>query len=291
VGYPIINLFPRFLLGGLVFFAGLGFVVENLVDTLSGPTKFSTSDYMIVLLIVFTTIVSEMIYGVIFGVIIALILYMLGGIYCRAVSDRDIEEKHALVRLSEIDGGWTKVVRPQVDKIKLRGLEDLVMIAEVAKFLFFGSLCELQIAISNWLDEREHRMPPCRRAKYLVLDLSDIEGLDPRLASKSAMEEIVSIVKQVHSRGVITVLAGFDPFDPGNPCHRCVPAVHALSLYISHHAPPTYNTYHHTASSFFTGSPQLHSLTRTSIGCGAAISAATRRLRHGSARATAPPAT
>ena len=197
VGYPVINFFPRFLLGGLVFFAGMGFVVENLMDTLSGPMKFNWSDYLVVWLIVLVTVVSEMIYGVIFGVIIALILYMLGGISCRAVSDRDIDEKHALLRLSDIDGGWTKVIRPQVDKIKLRGLEDLVMIAKVAKFLFFGSLCELQIAISNWLDEREHRLPPCRRAKYLVLDLSDIDALDPRLASKSAMEEIVSIVKQV----------------------------------------------------------------------------------------------
>ena len=189
--------------------------------------KFNWSDYLVVWLIVLVTVVSEMIYGVIFGVIIALILYMLGGISGRAVSDRDIDEKHALLRLSEIDGGWTKVIRPQVDKIKLRGLEDLVMIAKVAKFLFFGSLCELQIAISNWLDEREHRLPPCRRAKYLVLDLSDIDALDPRLASKSAMEEIVSIVKQVHERGVQAVLAGFDPFDPTNPCHR-IPVIASL---------------------------------------------------------------
>jgi SulP family sulfate permease len=40
-GYPVINFFPRFLLGGLVFFAGMGFVVENLMDTLSGPMKVS----------------------------------------------------------------------------------------------------------------------------------------------------------------------------------------------------------------------------------------------------------
>ena len=220
VGYPIINLFPRFLLGGLVFFAGLGFVVENLVDTLTGPTKFRRSNYFIVLLILATTIVSEMVYGVLVGVTISLILYMLGGISCRAVSDVEIEQKHALLRLSETENIKTKVIRPQVDTTKLRGLEDLVIVAAVAKYLFFGSLCELQIAISNWLEEREHRMPPCRRARYLVLDLTEIGSLDQRLTSRTAMEQLVSIVKQVHAHGVITVLSGMDPFDPGNPCHR-----------------------------------------------------------------------
>jgi hypothetical protein len=111
-------------------------------------------------------------------------------------------------------------VRPRPDKAKLRGLEDLAMVAEVGEYLFFGSLCELQLTINVWLAERKKRLPKCRQERLLLLDFSRVKGMDARLLSGSAMLEVIDIVKQVATEGVATIFTGIDPYDREGACYR-----------------------------------------------------------------------
>ena len=221
-GFPVINFLPRFLLSGLVLFVAISFLNQHLVDTLRGPTKMNLVDYLTVWAIVLTTAFSEMLYGVIVGLLISVVVfvfrYTLGGII--AIKDESSAGKRGLERLSCVDGGWTKVVRPRSDKAKLRGLEDLAMVAEVCQYLFFGSLCELQLTINEWLAERRKRLPRCRQERLLLLDFSGVAGMDARLLTPAAMLEVVEIVKQVAAAGVETIFTGIDPYDTKGACYR-----------------------------------------------------------------------
>ena len=97
-------------------------------------------------------------------------------------------------------------MRPRPDKAKLRGLEDLAMVAEVGEYLFFGSLCELQLTINVWLAERKKRLPKCRQERLLLLDFSRVKGMDARLLSGSAMLEVCFYVPLHFKRILLTIL-------------------------------------------------------------------------------------
>ena len=136
-GASVVGLIPRMIVGGVLVFLGLAFIVEWVWDK---RKLLPPLEYAVVVAILVGIIVWGFFWGVVIGLVLAVVLF--------AVSYGRIE----LVR--EVAFGETyrsNVDRPASERAELRGLSDQVQILRVSGFVFFGS--------TNYLLERvRHRM-------------------------------------------------------------------------------------------------------------------------------------
>ncbi|MGH2578516.1 MAG: SulP family inorganic anion transporter, partial [Actinomycetota bacterium] len=148
-GASVIELIPRMIVGGVLVFLGLAFLVEWVWDKRKVLPPF---EYAVVLVILAVIIGRVYLPGVVVGLVLAVVLF--------AVSYGRIE----LVR--EVAFGETyhsNVDRPPADRALLRTMGDRVQILRVNGFLFFGS--------ANGLLERIRRRAETAPPRVLVIDL------------------------------------------------------------------------------------------------------------------------
>eukprot|EP00930_Biecheleria_cincta_P041895 TRINITY_DN28797_c0_g1_i1.p1 TRINITY_DN28797_c0_g1~~TRINITY_DN28797_c0_g1_i1.p1 ORF type:complete len:1451 (+),score=263.61 TRINITY_DN28797_c0_g1_i1:127-4353(+) len=162
----LFNLQPRFFLSMLLFFAGSGFVAENLY----GSGKYLTQrEWMQVFIILGVFIFSEqLLYAVVVGGLLTCIDFILtySKVSClfgeplRGGQIATYERFSPRLRrnLDHITDSWLLVVR-------LKG------------FLFFGSAQSLSRSVKSQI-EAQMDMPLFRRMKYLVFDCKLLDGLD-----------------------------------------------------------------------------------------------------------------
>ena len=154
---------PKFALGGLLFYTGLGFLVEWLWD---GWAKFPRSDYAVVISIVAVMGTLGYAEGVGFGVLAAVILFIhnysrvgvithtLTGVEMQSNVDRPVEHQRLLAR----EGA-------RLHLLKLQG------------FIFFGTANTI---LNNSRERVENRqLPPLR---CVMLDFRRVSGLDSSAA-------------------------------------------------------------------------------------------------------------
>ncbi len=124
-GASVVGLIPRMIVGGVLVFLGLAFLVEWVWDK---RKLLPPLEYAVVVVILVGIIVWGFLEGVVIGLVLAVVLF--------AVSYGRIE----LVR--EVAFGETyrsNVDRPASERAELRGLSDRVQILRVSGFVFFGS--------------------------------------------------------------------------------------------------------------------------------------------------------
>jgi len=175
-GASVIELIPRMIVGGILVFLGLAFMVEWVWDRRRSlpPVEFG-----VVLVILAVIIGRGFLPGVVIGLVLAVVLF--------AVSYGRIE----LVR--EVAFGETyhsNVDRPSDQRAVLRALGDRVQILRVNGFVFFGS--------ANSLLERIRKRVEAEPPRFLVIDLRRVTGVDS--------SAVVSFVKVVH----LAEAAGFE---------------------------------------------------------------------------------
>ncbi|HEX8099826.1 MAG TPA: SulP family inorganic anion transporter [Actinomycetota bacterium] len=180
-GGILIQYVPRFVVGGVLVFVGLAFLVEWVIDV---RRSLPIGEYTIVLVILLTIAVRGLLPGIAVGLIAALILF--------AVNYSRIE----LIR--EVAFGSThrsNVDRPPGERAALEALRDRVHVLRVNGFVFFGT--------ASGLLERVRKRVEGRPLSFLVLDLARVSGMD-----SSAVLSFRKIAQLAEAGGFELVLGG-----------------------------------------------------------------------------------
>ena len=180
-GASVIELIPRMIVGGVLVFLGLAFLVEWVWDKRKVLPPF---EYGVVLVILAVIIGRGYLPGVVIGLVLAVVLF--------AVNYGRIE----LVR--EVAFGETyhsNVDRPPAERAALRQMGGAVQILRVNGFLFFGS--------ANGLLERIRKRVEAGPLRFLVIDLRRVTGVD-----SSAVVAFVKVMGLAQAHGFELVLTG-----------------------------------------------------------------------------------
>jgi len=183
LGGSFLALFPRVVVGGLLLFLGLSFLLEWVYDAWF---RLPRADYLVVLLIVVVIAAFGFLPGVGVGLAVALILFVVD--YSRT----DVV-KHTL------SGGSyrSRVERDtqQLDVLRARG--DEVSILELQGFLFFGTANSLLEKVRKRAFDAS--LPPL---SFLVLDFRRVSGLD-----SSAVIAFVKAYRLAEAQGFTLAMA------------------------------------------------------------------------------------
>ena len=174
-GASVVGLIPRMIVGGVLVFLGLSFIVEWVWDK---RRLLPPLEYGVVLVILAGIVVWGFLPGVVLGLVLAVALF--------AVNYGRVE----LVR--EVAFGETyrsNVDRPADERAELRGLSDRVQILRMSGFVFFGSTNRLLAQIRR---REEGATPP----RFLVIDLRRVTGVD-----SSAVVSFVKMLRLAEAAG------------------------------------------------------------------------------------------
>ena len=180
-GAAVIELIPRMIVGGVLVFLGLAFIVEWVWDKRRSLPAF---EYFVVLVILAGIIARGFLPGVVIGLVMALVLF--------AVNYGRIE----LVReVSFGDTYHSNVDRPPAERAALREMGERVQILRLNGFVFFGSASGLLERIRR----RVEAVPP----RFLLVDLRRVTGVDA-----SAAMSFVKVTHLAKARSFELVFAG-----------------------------------------------------------------------------------
>jgi sulfate permease, SulP family len=180
-GASVIELIPRMIVGGVLVFLGLAFLVDWVWDKRKVLPRL---EYGVVLVILAVIVGRAYLPGVVVGLVLAVVLF--------AVNYGRIE----LVR--EVAFGETyhsNVDRPPAERAALRTMGDKVQILLVNGFLFFGS--------ANGLLEQIRKRAETDPPRFLVIDLRRVTGVD-----SSAVVAFVKVMHLAEASGFELVFTG-----------------------------------------------------------------------------------
>jgi SulP family sulfate permease len=180
-GAAAIELIPRIIIGGVLVFLGLTFIVEWVWDTRRTLPRL---EYVVVLVILAGIIAKGFLPGVVIGLVMAVILF--------AVSYGRIELVH---EVAFGDLVRSNVDRPPAERAALRMMGGRVQILRVRGFVFFGSASGLLEQIQG----RVETSPP----RCLLMDLRQVTGVDA-----SAVMSFVKVIHLAEANGFELVLTG-----------------------------------------------------------------------------------
>ena len=180
-GASVVQLIPRMIVGGVLVFVGLGFLVEWLVDL---RRSLPVGEYLIVVAILATIGTRGLLPGVVVGLVLAVVLF--------AVNYSRIE----LVR--EVGFGPTyrsNVDRPPDERVALEALGERVQILRVTGFVFFGT--------ASGLLERIRKRVEADQLRFLLVDLRRVTGMD-----SSAVLSFRKVAQLAEANGFQLVFTG-----------------------------------------------------------------------------------
>ena len=180
-GASVIELIPRMIVGGVLVFLGLSFIVEWVLDK---RRSLPLVEYVVVLVILAAIIARGFLPGVVIGLVLAVVLF--------AVNYGRIE----LVR--EVAFGDTyhsNVDRPPGERAALRAMGERVQILRVHGFVFFGS--------ASGLLERIRKRVEAEPLRFLLVDLRRVTGVD-----SSAVVSFVKVAQLAEANGFELVFTG-----------------------------------------------------------------------------------
>jgi sulfate permease, SulP family len=181
-GAEVVGLIPRMIVGGVLMFLGLAFIVEWVWDK---RRVLPPLEYAVVVAILVGVIVWGFLVGVVIGLVAAVVLF--------AISYGRIE----LVR--EVAFGETyrsNVDRPATERAELRGLGERVQVLRVSGFVFFGSTNRL-------LERIRRRMEGAAPPRFVLIDLRRVTGVD-----SSAVVSFVKVIRLAEAASSEIVFTG-----------------------------------------------------------------------------------
>lgn len=158
-GTEFMELVPTFLLGGLLIYVGLEFLIDWLWKA---RDELPLSDYVVVILILVVIIFSDILQGVTFGFFVAIILFVVNYSKLSVIKIETNGSDHA----SNVDRDLE--TRELLNK---QGHRILIMVLQ--GFIFFGTADKLITAIRNRIMELEGS-----KFDFLVLDFHHVSQLD-----------------------------------------------------------------------------------------------------------------
>lgn len=186
-GASLLEYFPRPVLGGLLVFLGLSFLVEWLYDAFF---KLPRLDYVLILLILVVIGVFGFLPGVAVGVVVAMLLFIVNYSRIQVV-------KHSLTGSSF----RSAVERSHGERARLREQGDRILILRLQEFIFFGTGQILLDQIRGRLQD-----PTSTPLQYLILDFRRVPGLD-----SSAITSFLRLVQLTTAQHIETLFTDVTP--------------------------------------------------------------------------------
>jgi SulP family sulfate permease len=180
-GTAIVELIPRMIVGGVLVFVGLGFIVDWVFDK---GRSLPLGDRAVIVAILATIAARGLLPGVVVGLVLAVVLF--------AVNYSRIQLVH------EVTFGDTyrsNVDRAPDERATLRALSDHVLILRVQGFVFFGT--------ANGLLERIRSRLEGGPLRFLVVDLQRVTSMD-----SSAVMSLSKIAQLADANGFELVFTG-----------------------------------------------------------------------------------
>ena len=190
-GTGLLGYIPRFILGGILFYNGLAFLVEWIFDAYF---RLLREDYLLVVLILAIVAVTGYLQGVAAGVIIATVLFVVKYSTVNVISHiLSGDSHHSTVDRSPPESRLLQTRGGQIYVLRLKG------------FIFFGSANSLLNTIrARQADSNLTRL--C----YVLLDFQQVSGLDT-----SGLVSMTKLSKFAQKEGFV-VLATSVPVDIQN---------------------------------------------------------------------------
>jgi SulP family sulfate permease len=180
-GAAVIELIPRMIVGGVLVFLGLAFIVEWVWDK---RRTLPTLEYVVALVILAGIIAKGFLPGVVIGLVMAVVLF--------AINYGRTELIH------EVEFGQTyrsNVDRPPGERDALRTLGDRVQILRLSGFVFFGA--------ASGLLERIRKRVESGSLRFLLVDLRRATGMD-----SSAVMSFRKVAQLAQANGFELVFTG-----------------------------------------------------------------------------------
>ncbi len=187
LGGPLVHLFPKPVLGGLLLFLGLSSLAEWVYDAWFELPK---ADYVIVILIVVTIATFGILEGVGLGVALAVVLFVVNYSNISVV-------KHAVSGTSY----RSNVDRPRSARRLLREKGDRLYVLELQGFIFFGTAHRLVDRIRERIDDSNLPTP-----RFIVMDFRQVIGLDT-----SAVLSFAKMAQLVEEEDIVLVFTHLAP--------------------------------------------------------------------------------
>jgi len=182
-GAALLAFFPKLLLGGLLFFLGMDFLVEWVIV---GWRKLSRADYAVVVLILIVIGATDFMIGVGVGLVAMIVLFVLN--YSR------INVVHHALSGSEMRSNVERCAYHR--RVLAEQLGHHIHILELQGFIFFGTANAL-------LEQIRARLADTQRptVRYLILDFRRVIGLD-----SSAVISFVKCKQIAQAQNIVLVL-------------------------------------------------------------------------------------
>jgi SulP family sulfate permease len=158
-GASALSYFPKPVLGGILLFMGLSFLVEWVVDA---RTRLPRIDYLLVLMILIAIASIGFLEGIAVGVLAAVVMFVVSYSRINAV-------KHTLSGATY----HSKVERPLVHRQMLQERGGEIFILRLQGFIFFGTAQKLLDQIKERLNDQDQP-----RLHFVVLDFRQVVLID-----------------------------------------------------------------------------------------------------------------
>jgi SulP family sulfate permease len=184
-GARILGFFPRAVLGGLLFFLGISFLVEWVIDA---RERLPRSEHLVVLLILAVIAAFGFLQGVGVGLLVAVAMFVVR--YSR--TDMVKHEMSGVAHGSNVD-------RSANHREILRQDDEAIHVMELQGFVFFGTA-------SGLLDRVRQRIADTERPlRFLILVFRRVTGLDS--SAVLAFGRVLKLASAERFRVVMTDLA------------------------------------------------------------------------------------
>ncbi len=201
VGTGVVAIVPTFVLGGLLAFLGLDFLVDW---AWSSRRELPTPDYLIILAILLMIAAVGLLEGVAFGFLIAIVLFVISYSKLGIIKAEMGGDAHA-----------SHVVRSAEQRKILDAKGHQIWIMKLQGFIFFGTADKLLEAVRRRIEPSNESDGPDTAAdsnenadnvKYLVLDFGHVSELDT-----SAVQAFAKLKKLAERSGLSLVLTELSP--------------------------------------------------------------------------------
>jgi SulP family sulfate permease len=159
VGARVLSLAPKFVLGGLLMYLGLSFLIEWLYHSWF---KLPRIDYIVVILILVVIAAVGFVQGVVVGLVASLVFFVVN--YSRT----DVV-RHAVSGANF----RSRMNRETQHEQLLHDNAERLYILQLQGFIFFGTANTLLERVSNRIADQERPAP-----RFVLLDFRQITGLD-----------------------------------------------------------------------------------------------------------------
>ena len=191
-----VNVIPRFVMGFLLVYACLPFIVDNLINSYFHMKK---REFVAVWCIVLTAIIADaifhsplaMILAVVVGVLFSFLIFIFT--YARVSVIRDVFTAETYA---------SKLIRSYWEEALLVRVGKRVTMIQLEGFIFFASSAEIINTVKSAIDESKARPKP-NRMRYLILDFEHVSNLD-----FSAIRNFVEIRRILKAEKVDLMMTG-----------------------------------------------------------------------------------